>query len=208
LKNNAGEDFGKHIIPYALRNAGTYAFLFSGYWRDVGTLAAYWQSNMDLLRPKSGLDFTDWNLNAHSPSRNRAFVSQYADIGKRAQIENSIIQDNCMIDGMVKNSVLSPGVRVRKNAVVCDSVVMAGAEIGENAILRRTIVDEKAEIGKNAAIGFGGFATSVLSSSSLATGGLTVIAREVKVPDRALIRQNVEIYQEDMARGIVRQLSK
>ena len=107
---NSDNDFGKNVIP-AMLNAGErmFAYPFSGYWKDVGTISSLWEANMDLLETsKTPFRFNDRNRRVFSRSSIRPphFASDTANI------QNSIITDGCQIYGTVKNSVLSPGVVV------------------------------------------------------------------------------------------------
>jgi len=150
LDEASSNDFGKNIIPNML-GAGEkmYAYPFSGYWKDVGTISSLWEANMDLLgdEPKLDLGGESWRIY----SRHGASTPQY--IGDEAHVENSSITEGCEILGTVKNSVLGSGVKVAKGATVVDSVIMADVEIGEGALVSYSIVDERCKIGKDARVG-------------------------------------------------------
>ena len=143
-------DFGKNIIP-AILNAGhkLYAYRFEGYWKDVGTIDSLWESNMDLLNPKAGLDLSreDWKIY----SRNPVMPPHY--IAKGAKVQNSLVAEGCNVYGDLEFSVLFHGVYVAPTATVTDSIVMPGAVIEEGAKVQYAIVAENAVIGKNCVIG-------------------------------------------------------
>lgn len=147
---NSSNDFGKNIIPNMLADGQKlYAYRFSGYWKDVGTIASLWEANMDLLDEKSGLNLADsgWKIYC----RNMAEPPHFA--GDDAQIVNSIVTEGCEVHGTVKNSVISSGVKIGKGAVIEDCNVMPGAEICDGAQIRYAIVGPNAVVGKNARVG-------------------------------------------------------
>ena len=115
------KDFGRDVIPAMLDGgARVYGYRFDGYWQDVGTIQSYWEANMALLHDDPELDLYDREWTIHTRSEERA----PAKIGPTAQVHRSLISHGCVINGMVVNSVLSPGVRVDVGAVVRDSIIM------------------------------------------------------------------------------------
>lgn len=147
---NSVNDFGKNIIPKMLA-AGErmFAYPFSGYWKDVGTLSSLWEANMDLLGDEPVFDLSDdeWRIR----SRTAAQPPQY--IGSDAEVRDSIITQGCVIEGTVIGSVLSGGVTVKKGAVVKDSVIMNETTVEEGAHVEYAILDENVKIGKEASVG-------------------------------------------------------
>ena len=147
---NSSNDFGKDVLP-AMLNAGErmFAYPFSGYWKDVGTIDSLWEANMDLLDPNTTLDLSDEKEKIFS--RNPSMSPQY--IGENANIQNSLVSDGCDVDGNIEFSVLFPGVTVGTGATVTDSILMPGAVVEEGAVVEYAIVSENAVIKKNAHIG-------------------------------------------------------
>ncbi|MBO4539942.1 MAG: glucose-1-phosphate adenylyltransferase [Clostridia bacterium] len=146
----SSNDFGKNIIPNMLADGQKlFAYDFSGYWKDVGTISSLWEANMDLLNPDSGLEINDrsWKIYA----RNTALPPQY--IGDEAVITDSIISEGCSIRGNVEKSVIYQGAFIKKGAEVKDSIIMPGAYIGENARVSHAIVGWNTVVGKNCVIG-------------------------------------------------------
>ncbi|MCR5264896.1 MAG: glucose-1-phosphate adenylyltransferase, partial [Clostridiales bacterium] len=147
---DSAKDFGKNIIPKML-GAGEvmYAYPFSGYWKDVGTLQSLWEANMDLLGDNPQFDLTDrsWRIF----SRNYALPPHY--IGDGAKVKNSIITEGCRIYGTVINSVLSKSVYVAPGAVVRDSVIMSGTQVKAGADVEYSIVDSDCDIGCGCVVG-------------------------------------------------------
>jgi glucose-1-phosphate adenylyltransferase len=112
----SSHDFGKNIIPKMVENDKVYAYPFSGYWVDVGTISSYWETNLALLQPKPGLDLYDPSWVIHTRSKERPPVK----LGTSGQSSNSLLSNGCVAEGTVINSVLSPGVIIVAGAVVRD----------------------------------------------------------------------------------------
>lgn len=147
---SSANDFGKNVIPALLKNGERlYAYRFSGYWKDVGTISSLWESNMDLIAEEPKLNMQDKNFKIFS--RNKARPPQYH--GNRAIVKSSLISEGCKIYGTVENSVLSGGVTVKEGAIIKDSVIMDDVIIGEGTEVYTSIIDSDAEIGKGARIG-------------------------------------------------------
>lgn len=143
-------DFGKNIIPNMIaNNERLFAYDYKGYWKDVGTISSLWEANMDLLDTESGLVLNDdkWKIYA----RSTAEPPHYA--GNNCMIYNSLITEGCVVNGSVKNSILSPSVTIGEGAIVEDSAVMPGAVIQENAVVKHSIIGQNAIIGANSVVG-------------------------------------------------------
>ena len=146
----SSKDFGKNVIP-ALLNAGEkiYSYKFTGYWKDVGTIASLWESNMDILGDEPKINILDEK--ARIFSRNFARPPQY--VGASAEIRNSLISEGCKIFGKVENSVLSGGVVVEEGATVRDSVIMDDVVIKKGAGVYTSIIDSDTVICENSVVG-------------------------------------------------------
>ena len=143
-------DFGKNIIPKMLgAGCALYAYSFSGYWKDVGTVTSLWEANMDLLGDDPVFDLADPSFKIYS--RNEPLPPSY--IGESGRFVNSVMTTGCEIYGTVINSVIGEGVTVKAGAVVENSVVMQGSVIGENVRINYGMVDENVVIGKDSVIG-------------------------------------------------------
>ena len=184
-------DFGMHILPRAIASDNVFAYPFYGYWRDVGTIQAYWEANMDLLREGSGISPQDWgirpNLAADGRPMDRAPVRFLSGCTVRA----SMISAGCVIEGTVINSVLSPGVRVGEGAVVRDSVVFEDSSIGRGAVVDLAICDKRVRIGEETVIGHGNNrkTPNSLYPKHLYTG-ITLVGKEAMVPARVKVGRN------------------
>ncbi len=151
MKNpNSNHDFGKDIIPTLLDSGkNLYAYKFSGYWKDVGTIDSLWEANMDLLAQNNELDLNDpsWKIYTEDV----AALPQY--IGPNAKISKAFITQGCVIEGEVKNSVLFTDAKVGPNAKIIDSVLMPGVEVADGAVITRALVADGVKIGKGAVVG-------------------------------------------------------
>jgi glucose-1-phosphate adenylyltransferase len=184
-------DFGGDVIPAMLESrARVYGYRFDGYWQDVGTVHSYWEANMALLEDTPQLDLYDKGWLIHTRSEERA----PAKIGATAQVHRSLISHGCQVDGMIVNSVLSPGVVVGVGAVVRDSIVMFDTIIRPGAVIDRAILDKEVTVGPGAIVGEGGDLTVVnrLSPSHLNTG-ITVVGKRAVIPRGVRIGRNVRV---------------
>ncbi|HYW42918.1 MAG TPA: glucose-1-phosphate adenylyltransferase [Bryobacteraceae bacterium] len=173
LHEDAGEessshDFGRDILPKLAAKAEIFAYDFQNnripgepidaapYWRDVGTIDAYYEANMDLraVSPALNLFNREWPVRTTSyPDPPAKFT--FDDENRRGQAIDSIVSGGCILSGgMVRNSVLARGVRVHSGAVVEDSVILDNCDIGRRAKLRRTILDKNVRIPEDAVVGW------------------------------------------------------
>jgi glucose-1-phosphate adenylyltransferase len=147
---NSENDFGKNVIPNLLGNGEKlFAYKFSGYWKDVGTISSLWESNMDLIGEDPKLNIADRNFRIFS--RNMARAPQY--VGTNAHITSSLVSEGCKIYGDVENSVLSGGVVIEEGAIVKDSVIMEDVLIKSGAKVYSSIVDSDCVIEKKVTVG-------------------------------------------------------
>ncbi len=195
----SGVDFGKHIIPFAYQNAKTYAWKFKGYWRDVGTIKAYWQANLDLLTPASGLSPEEWHIYTNLDEAFRIGDRPPTYIGRQAQVENSLISQGCTIEGTVINSVLSPGVWVQKNAVIRDSVVMNNCEVSANAVVDRAIIDKNVVIHEGVRLGHGEISGPNQDFPHILEAGLTLVGKNASIPEKCTVGRHCIIWPETTA---------
>lgn len=151
MKNpDSNHDFGKDIIPSLLSDEKKlYAYKFKGYWKDVGTIDSLWEANMDLLSKNNELDLNDptWKIYTEDATT----LPQY--IGPDANIRHAFVNQGCVIEGDIQNSVLFTGAKVRKGAKIIDSVLMPGVEVEENAVVTRALVADNVKIGAGAVVG-------------------------------------------------------
>ena len=166
----SSKDFGKNIIPKMLADGKKmYAYPFSGYWKDVGTIQSLWEANMDLLGENPAFDLHDRTWRIYS--RNYSDPPQF--IGDMAKVSNSLVTEGCVIEGVVENSVLASGVRVARGAYIKDSVIMRDVTVEEGAMINYSIIDSDSRIGAGAVVG------RTKSSGE----AITVIGSEIEIKD-------------------------
>lgn len=186
-----GVDFGHNVIPAMIESsAKVVGHRWEGYWRDVGTVEAYWAANLDLVGLVPHLDLFDpaWLVYTRSEERSSA------KIGPAAFIQHALISHGCIINGTVINSVLSPGVRVNDGALVRDSVVLIDVDIGPGAILDSVVVDHGARIGARARVGVGeDRSIPNFDVPQYLDTGITVIGEAAEIPPDAVVGRNCRI---------------
>ena len=171
LRRDAGNpsssrDFGRDIIPYLVEHGKAIAHRFSDscvrtndeaevYWRDVGTIDAYWQANIDLADPVPALNLYDhawpiWTYSEITPPAK--FV--YDDEGRRGMAVDSLVSGGCIISGsMLRRSLLFTGVHVHSYAAIDQAVIMPYVEIGRHARLSKVVVDRGVKIPEGLIVG-------------------------------------------------------
>jgi len=184
LQNLAGEDFGHDLIPVFVDKYRAFGYPFNGYWRDVGTVQAYWESNMQIFNDKFAINLEAWNLATNFEEEGRIGDRSPTFIDSAARVKNSFLSFGCKIEGIVENSVLSPGVHVSKNAVVKNSIILHDTNIGDSSILHYCVVDKKVKIGKQCRLG----------KSDADSGNLCLIGKRSVVPDKTTIGKFCKIF--------------
>jgi len=148
-------DFGMHIIPRGIEEDRVFAYPFYGYWRDVGTIQSYWQTNMDVIQ--SGTDITPekWGIRPNTEADGRPMDRAPARFLSGCSVQSSMVSAGSLIEGTVINSVLSPGVQVKKGAVVRDSILFEDCVVEEGAVVDLCICDKRVHVGAGAIVGQG-----------------------------------------------------
>ncbi len=155
---NSSHDFGKDVLPHIVDRYRVFAHDFAEscigceegrpYWRDVGTLDAYWEANMDIIRVTPELNLYDeswpiWTYQEQLPPAKFVFD----DEDRRGMAVDSMVSGNCIISGAaVRRSMLFSGVRAEERSVVEDSVILPKVRIGKNVVIRRAIIDKRCRI--------------------------------------------------------------
>ena len=163
---DTAHDFGKNIIPQMMKTDRVFAYNFKDenkkeakYWRDVGTIDAYWEANMDLVSVDPQLNLYDraWAIRtyqAQNPPAKFVFAQEESG-GRLGTALDSIVAHGCIISGgRVKNSVLSPNVRVNSYSEVYDSILMENVTIGRHCRIRKAIIDKDVIIPPGTEIGY------------------------------------------------------
>ncbi len=179
----SAHDFGKNIIPALIKSkARVFAFPYTGYWMDVGTVQSYWQAHMDMLSASPALKLysRDWII--HTRTEERAPARLPAD----AHVYASMICDGCYIGAgsRVESSVLSPGVVVRSGAVVRESILLTDCVVESGAVIERAILDKNVHVGTNARVGWGIAAAEI---------NIALVGKHSDVPDGCVVEPNAQI---------------
>ncbi len=186
-------DFGMHIIPRAIEEKQVYAYPFYGYWRDVGTIQAYWNANMDILRADSGISPEEWGIRPNTEADGRPMDRAPARFARGCTVQSSMVSAGSVIEGTVVNSVLSPGVIVRKGAIVRDSVILEDSVIEENALVDLVVCDKRVRISTGAVVGHGDKRAKSIANHEYPThlySGITLIGKEVTVSANMRVGRN------------------
>jgi len=183
-------DFGKHIIPMFLEQGHKlFAYRFNDYWKDVGTIESYWQSNMELIDtvPEFNLYDDFWKIYTSKDHQPPQYTSE------NAVIKRSLISEGCEIYGEVVNSILGTGVIVMQGAKIVDSIIMSNCIINGNAALERCIIDENSTVGADTIIGTGENIPNT-EAPKIYDSGITVIGENTIIPENVTIGKNCVIY--------------
>jgi glucose-1-phosphate adenylyltransferase len=197
-------DFGKEVIPAAIRSGPVQAFMFDGYWEDIGAIGAFYRANLDLTSkiPKFNL------FDAEAPVFTRARYLPPSKI-EETEINDSIVSDGCIINGAkITNSVIGLRSRISKG-VQMEASFMMGADfyqsiedmrrdhgknlprvgIGEGAVIKRAIIDKNARIGNNARLlnEAGTTAADGPNGSYYIRDGIIIVPKNAVVPDGTVI---------------------
>jgi glucose-1-phosphate adenylyltransferase len=166
-----------------------YAYRFNDYWKDVGTIESYWQSNMELIDtvPTFNLYDTFWKIYTSMDHQPPQYVSD------SSVVQRSLLSEGCEMYGTVINSILGPDVTVMKGARIVDSIIMSKCVIHENAVIERTIIEESSVIGANVVIGEG---ENIINTEApkIYDSGISVIGENTVIPDGIKIGKNCVIY--------------
>lgn len=142
-ENHLGNSFhfGKDIIPSLIsQNKKVFGYKFYGYWGYTNTIEEYWRSSMDMLGPDPTIDLEKWMFRTNLDHRNIR-DNEPALFGQNAEVHNSLVYNGCKVGGTVKNSILFPGVHVKKGAVVENSILFFKNIVGEGCRINKTVSD-------------------------------------------------------------------
>ena len=190
-QEDTAHDFGRNIIPRMIGSRKVFAFKFQDankkdvkYWRDIGTLDAYWEANLDLVAvdPLFNLYDQQWPIRTYQgqfPPAKFVFAQDYQG-GRMGVALDSIVCGGCIISGgRVQTSVLSPNVRVQDHADVRESVIMENVIIGEHCRIKRAIIDKDVIIPPKTEIGYDRDADG--QRFKVTESGLVVISKGMKL---------------------------
>lgn len=186
---NSSNDFGKNVIPKMHADGEKmFAYLFDGYWKDVGTIDSLWEANLDLLNPKVNIDLSDksWKIYAKTPVAPPHYVAECADV------QNSMISSGSKVYGKVDYSILFNNVTVEEGAEVKYSIVMPGTVVKKGAVVQYAIVAENAVIESGAVVGASPEQIENRDDWGVAVVGSGVtVGKGAYVPPKAMVDEDV-----------------
>lgn len=200
LNQVKGNDFGKDIIPYFVKTRGkTAAYIYSGYWEDIGTVASYYRSTMELLSNDIGLNF----YNELSPIYAQV-VNLPCPLIENALINSSIICDGSIIQGdEIYNSLIGLRTYILSGSIIRNSIIMGNPHylhedgkrpidmghftIGENCLIDGAIIDEGAQIGHNVTLVNHHHIKEFENESLCIRDGIIIVKAGVKIPDHTTL---------------------
>jgi glucose-1-phosphate adenylyltransferase len=169
LADDAGEDgledLGSRLLPAQTKDGLARAYPLAGYWRDVGTIPAYWEAHRDFLSDEPPIDLDDpaWAVHTRGGRRSAARILS------GATVDESLVSGGTRVAGVVRGSVLSPGVVIEPGATVVDSVLLPGVRVRSGATVTRSVLDDGVDVGRGASVG--------------GDGDITLVGRRAKVED-------------------------
>lgn len=179
-RSESTHDFGADIIPRMIsEDARVFAFPYSGYWVDVGTLESYWQAHMDLLATPPRFRLNDRSWVVHTKSEERPPVM----IRSGAVVRDSLIADGAVISSgaVVEQSVLSPGVYVGPDARIGQSIILTDARIDASSRIQKAVIDKIVSVGEHSCIG------------AKDAAHITTVGKAAKLPPNSVIEPGDEI---------------
>ncbi len=184
-----GPDLVADVIrPMIQERVGVAAYPHRDYWRDIGTIDAYYAANMDLVRPVPPLNLHDPDWLIYTPSQDRS----PAFLGGESDVVGSLVAHGSRVEGAVRRSVIFPGVHVGSGAVIEDSIVLHDTRVLPGAHVSRAIIDKGVRIGKNAVVGTGESRPHREHPRDLHSG-LCLVGKGAEIPASVHIGTNVII---------------
>ncbi|MFC1954845.1 glucose-1-phosphate adenylyltransferase family protein [Chloroflexota bacterium] len=177
----SSHDFGYSIIPNMVKCDKAVAYRFNDYWQDIGTTEVYYEANMELIKQQPS-----FTLDSTRPVFTEMGNFPPPEMSRKAVARHSLISPGCVINGLVEDSIISPGVTVEEQAMVRNSIVMNNSFVGNHSVVDRCILDEGVKVGEFCYIGFG---------SSLIQGhwDITVVGKDARVPSHTTIGRGCRV---------------
>ena len=185
---NSSKDFGHDVIPRLLaQGKSLYAYRYSGYWKDVGTIESYYEANMELLQESPPFNIFDYKVRILSNSN--IYPPQY--IWPDAKVENSLICNGCSVKGVVVNSILSPNIKVGEGCKIINSIILSNTTIERGCTLQKVIVGENTLIKKDSFLG-----VPRDDGTPPQQDGITVVADNMILPEGTHIVEGNNVHYE------------
>ncbi len=189
LGEASAHDFGRDIVPRIFGHRRVFGYQYLDYWRDVGTIEAYWQANMDLIEQHPPLNLS----NPDAPLRTAGRSEAPARFGAQASPHHALISPGAQIEGAVERSVISPGVVVEAGAVVRDSIVCHDSVIRAGAVVDHAILDKEVQVGSGATVGLGDAAVANHARPDILHSGASIVGKRAVIPAGMTIGRNVVV---------------
>jgi glucose-1-phosphate adenylyltransferase len=177
-------EFGRDVISRMLAHHKVYGYEFDGYWAYTRTIDDYYQATQDLILGR--IDMDTWQVRTNLADSGVA-VSPPARIRPGAEVRNSLISAGCDIAGTVRGSVLSPGVRVERGAIVEGSIVFQRALIGAGAHVERAILDKDVRLGDECRVGGPAMIGVEAQGATASSTGLTIVGKGAVIAPRSIL---------------------
>ncbi|MFH0795115.1 MAG: sugar phosphate nucleotidyltransferase [bacterium] len=181
-------DFGRNVIPAMIEKNRVYSYKFEDYWRDVGTVDSYWNTNLEALRSESGLRIREWRLRTNMKLRPLRELRPM-QILSGGKLKGSIASCGSVVEGEVVNSVLSPGVRVGRDAHVENCVLLDNVDVGKGARLRDLVADKNVVMEDGCVVGEGDEAAN-RRFPHLFNTGVSLIGKGARLPGGFAVGRN------------------
>lgn len=178
-------EFGRDVIPRMIERYRVFGYTFDGYWAYTRTVDAYFEAHQDLLAGKIDLDSWHTRTNNNDNTLMRRTPPIFRSWTK---VDGSLISEGCIIEGTVIDSVLSPGVKIGRGAIVESSILFSDVDVEPGATIKNAIIDKRAHIGRNASVGLSE-PTDAPDANNIAVSqqGIALIGKEVSVPADGII---------------------
>jgi len=188
-RKQEGFDFGHNVLPELIGKYQVFGYRFRGYWRDVGTIETFWQTNMDLI-----VDLPDLNL--YNPDNEVRTVFQGyppVKLGPKAQISRALVCNGAIVNGTLINSIISPRVFIEEDAVVKNSIIFEDTTIGRGSSIDKSIIDKQVWISRGCRIGEGDDYMPNNEEPEYLKSGITLVGKGARIPSDVTIGRNCKI---------------
>lgn len=189
LGEASAHDFGADVVPRVFAKRRVFGYQYLDYWRDVGTIEAYWQANMDLTGPHPPLRLA----NPDAPLRTAGPAREPARFGAKAAPRTALVSPGARIEGTVERSVISPGVVVEEGAAVRDSIVCHDGVIRAGAVVDRAILDKEVTVGSGAVVGAGADLRPNRERPDIVNRGISIVGKRAAIPAGMTVGRNVVV---------------
>lgn len=180
-------NFAADVLPKLIKEKKVYVYLDDEPWYYIGNIREYWEASMKMLSDNPEIDPEIWGVRTNLDDRNKCYRKP-AFVKANGNVKNSMIGKGCEIDGEVVSSIIFPGVKIAKGAIVRHSIIMHDCQIGEHAFIDTCVFDKDVKIGAEVNIGVGPNIPN--QKEPFYNSGITVVGKKVKIPSGMIIGKN------------------